>query len=57
MVAILLNVVLLGGLSVLAAAGGVALKEAVRQRARFRGILLSLGLLVFSLLAIWLILL
>jgi hypothetical protein len=52
----LLYLVFLGGAVVLLAAAVGALREAIRQRARLRGILLTVGLAVLSLLAIWAIL-
>lgn len=49
----LLYLIVLGGLAALLAASVGALKEAIRQRARLRGIVLTLGLAVLSLLGIW----
>lgn len=53
MLAMLLTAVTLGGLLVLAVASASALKEAIRQRARLRGILLAAALLFGSLLGLW----
>jgi hypothetical protein len=53
MLAMLGYLVLLGGLGVLVAASVGALKEAIRQRARLRGIALTVGLMVLSLLGLW----
>ena len=57
MLAMILYLIVLGGALVLLVASGGALREAVRQRARLRGILLTAGLAILSLLAIWAVLL
>ncbi len=49
----MLYVVLVGGFLVVLLASVGALREAVRQRARWQGILLALGLALGSLLGIW----
>lgn len=51
-----LYVAILGGLTVLLLASLGALREAVRQRARWQGILLALGLALGSLLGMWMML-
>jgi hypothetical protein len=56
MLAMLLYLVLLGGLGTLFVAAAGALREAVRQRARPRGYLVALGVALVSLLGIWAIL-
>ena len=56
MLAMLLYAVLLGGLTVLLVASAGAVKDGIRQRGRFRGILLSLILLLGSLLGFYLLL-
>ena len=48
----LFYVILLGGLGVLSLASASALREALRQKARLRGILLTLAMLLGSLLGI-----
>lgn len=53
MLALLLTSLTLGGLLVLAAASASALKEAVRQRARWQGVVLAVALLLGSLLGLW----
>lgn len=53
MVTMFLYVIVVGGLVVLLAASAAALKEAITQRARFRGIALTVGLMVLSLLGLW----
>ncbi len=53
----ILYIVLLGGAIVLLAASVGALREAIRQRARLRGILLAVGIAILSVLGIWAILL
>ncbi len=52
----ILYVGILGGLTVLFLASLGALREAVRQRARWQGILLAIGLALGSLLGMWAIL-
>lgn len=52
-IVMILYVVLVGGLLVVLLASVGALREAVRQRARWQGILLALGLALGSLLGIW----
>lgn len=52
----LVYVVLLGGLGVLLLASVSTVRDAIRQRARPRGILVAIGFVVFSLLGIWAIL-
>lgn len=52
-VAMILTVACLAGLGILLAASIGALREAIRQRARIRGILITLGLMALSLLGIW----
>lgn len=49
----ILNFIVLGGLVVLLAASVGALREAIRQRARLRGILLTVGLAILSVFGIW----
>ncbi len=56
MLAMILYVAILGGLTVLFLASVGALREAVRQRARWQGVLLALGLALGSLLGMWAIL-
>lgn len=56
MIAMILYVGILGGLTVLFLASLGALREAVRQRARWQGILLAIGLALGSLLGMWAIL-
>jgi len=52
----LLYVVLLGGLGILFVAAATSVREAIRQRARLRGVLVALGLALVSLAGIWAIL-
>lgn len=52
----LLYAVLLGGLSVLLIASAGALKDGIRHRGRFRGILVSLAVLLASLLGFYVLL-
>lgn len=51
-----LYVVILGALGILFAAAASSVREAIRQRARFRGILVALGVAVGALVLIWAIL-
>jgi hypothetical protein len=53
MIAMLLYVIVLGGLAVLFAASVSALKDAVRQRARLRGFAIAVALAVGSLVGMW----
>lgn len=53
MVAMVLYGIVLGGAVVLLAASLGALREAIRQRARLRGILLTAGLAILSVVTIW----
>jgi hypothetical protein len=53
MIAMLLYTVLLGGLLVLLAASVSAFGAAIKQRARLRGILLTVVVALGSLLGIW----
>lgn len=53
MVAMLLYVVILGGLWIILVASLGALREAIRQRARLRGYLVSLAFAALSLLGFW----
>ena len=52
-IAMILYVILVGGLVVVLLASLSALREAIRQRARWQGILLAIGLALASLLGIW----
>ena len=56
MIVMVLYLVLVGGLLVLLMASLSALREAIRQRARWQGIGLASGLALASLLGIWAIL-
>ena len=56
MIAMVLYLVLLGGLGVLLVASLATVREAIRQRARLRGVLIAVGFALFSLLGIWAIL-
>lgn len=56
MIAMGLYLVLIGGLLVVLLASLSALREAFRQRARWQGIALAIGLALASLLGIWAIL-
>ncbi len=56
MVAMLLYLVILGGLWIVLIASLGTLREAVRQRARLRGYLVSLAFAALSLLGFWAIL-
>lgn len=49
----ILYLIVLGGSIVLLVASLGALREAIRQRARLRGILLTAGLAILSVVAIW----
>ncbi len=51
-----LYLVILGGLGVLLVASLATVREAIRQRARLRGVLIAAGFALFSLLGIWAIL-
>lgn len=53
MLAMILYLVILGGLGIVLAASVSALRDAIRQRARFRGIMIAVGLAVLSLIGIW----
>ena len=56
MLAMLLYLVLLSGLGILLVASLSTVREAIRQRARPRGVLIALGFAAISLLGIWAIL-
>jgi hypothetical protein len=53
MLAMVLYVVILGGLGILLVASVGALREAIRQRARLRGYLVAIALALGSLLGFW----
>lgn len=53
MIALALNFLVLAGLLILLTASIAALREGLRQRARLRGIVLTVGLAVLSLLGLW----
>lgn len=53
MIAMLLYAIVLGGLLIVFAAALSALRDAIRQRARLRGICIALGLALASLAGIW----
>ena len=48
-----LYALILGGLTVLFVGGVSALRDAVRQRARFRGFLMAVAVILLSLLGLW----
>jgi hypothetical protein len=52
-IALALNFLVLAGLLILLTASIAALREGLRQRARLRGIVLTVGLAVLSLLGLW----
>lgn len=56
MIALVLYLVLLGGLGIVFVAAVSSVREAIRQRARLQGVLIALGMAVGSLLLIWAIL-